>query len=639
MTKTMKSLLVLALIFSAVQVYAANPPKPLLPPGIGRYILVLKLPGERYDSPKTITEPDVTSLGGKILDKHDNRRIIDLPTAAAKALRANENVAYLQRVWMGETLDTWDERGATPGGSVLKKRTEDVTGSNLTWNSGSFAYDPSGNIKAIGSDTYTYDTANRLVKAVVGGQTENYGYDSFGNLTQKAVAGQPSTVPAIDSSSNRIAGETYDAAGNEISNGRRIAYVFDSAGSLAELDTSNVTSGLLNPSRRMIYTAEDERIGEMLSPTFVRWKIRDFNTGQILREFSSEGRPNSDTWEWWEDYVYAGSTVAGGEMEEYRGGRRHFHLDHLGSVRMITSEDHLRYSRNDYYPFGTEQSSSVQEATNFGFQRSDPVKFTGQERDFYGFLNVDNMDYIDYMHARFYNPNMGRFLSVDPVMSVDATRSPQLWNRYAYVGNNPMNRVDPTGKILEFSGNTDDLNKVKTIANSGLHGYELNIGKNGVASLSKVKATGKETKEQKAFRESLQRVIGDKGTTAINVASHGQGVVIGSFNLRTIDPTDMSKFGSSQPSAASTLGHEVMEQYAGQVLGMSSYSVAHAWAIQQENTFTGWTRGAQGPAARQPNGMVGVDVFYSRGKQTIDVRVTVDPQTQDVVSVTRTPVP
>jgi RHS repeat-associated protein len=235
-----------------------------------------------------------------------------------------------------------------------------------------------------------------------------------------------------------------------------------------------------------------------------------------------------------------------------------------------------------------------------------------------------------------------RFLSVDPVMPVEAMRSPQLWNRYSYVGNNPMNRVDPTGKILEFFGSTDDLNKVKAIANSGLHGYQLNIDKNGVASLSKVKATGKETKEQKAFREGLQRVIGDKGTTAINVASHAPGVVIGQFGGpagHTIDPTDMEKFGSAQPSAASTLGHEVMEQYAGQVLGMTQMSAAHAWAIQQENTFTGWTRGGQTPTQWLPNGLAYGDVFYSRGKETIDVRVTVDPRTFDVTSVTRTPVP
>jgi RHS repeat-associated protein len=267
------------------------------------------------------------------------------------------------------------------------------------------------------------------------------------------------------------------------------------------------------------------------------------------------------------------------------------------------------------------------------------MRFTGHERDFAQLSRIVTTPYLDYMHARYYSPTVGRFLSVDPIMPVEAMRAPQLWNRYAYVGNNPVGRVDPTGKVLEFFGASDDLDKVKKIANSGLNGYQLNIGANGVASLSKGKASGKETKEQKAFRESLQRVIGDKGTTAINVASHGQNVVIGNFILRTIDPGDMAKFGSSQPNSASTLGHEVMEQYAGQILDMSSYGAAHAWAILQENTFTGWSRGNQTPPSLQPNGMIGVDVFYSRGKQTIDVRVTVDPRTADVVSVTKTPVP
>ena len=230
------------------------------------------------------------------------------------------------------------------------------------------------------------------------------------------------------------------------------------------------------------------------------------------------------------------------------------------------------------------------------------------------------------------------FLSVDPIMPVEAMRSPQLWNRYSYVGNNPMNRIDPTGKILQFAGSAEDLEKVKQIANSGLHGYKLNINDKGVASLQKVKASGKETKEQKAYREGLQKVIGDKGTTAINVAS-GAGAVIGQFKTSTIDPTDMQKFGSAQPNAASALGHEVMEQYASQVLGITGFAAAHAYASQQESAFTGWTRGAQTPGAMLPSGMAFVDVRYTRGTEKMDVRVTVNPRTWDVDSVVRIPVP
>jgi RHS repeat-associated protein len=44
-----------------------------------------------------------------------------------------------------------------------------------------------------------------------------------------------------------------------------------------------------------------------------------------------------------------------------------------------------------------------------------------------------------YYKARFYDPSLGRFLQTDPVGTADDL------NLYAYVGNNPVNRVDPTG--------------------------------------------------------------------------------------------------------------------------------------------------------------------------------------------------
>jgi hypothetical protein len=52
------------------------------------------------------------------------------------------------------------------------------------------------------------------------------------------------------------------------------------------------------------------------------------------------------------------------------------------------------------------------------------------------------------MHARSYNPTVERFLSVDPALDLKRTLpSPQLWNRYTYVANNPLRYIDPDGRL------------------------------------------------------------------------------------------------------------------------------------------------------------------------------------------------
>jgi RHS repeat-associated protein len=68
-------------------------------------------------------------------------------------------------------------------------------------------------------------------------------------------------------------------------------------------------------------------------------------------------------------------------------------------------------------------------------QDGERMKFTGHERD------ATN---LDYMHARSYLPWTGRFLSVDPG-GFDPSQ-PQSWNRYAYVLNNPVGKIDPNGR-------------------------------------------------------------------------------------------------------------------------------------------------------------------------------------------------
>ena len=70
---------------------------------------------------------------------------------------------------------------------------------------------------------------------------------------------------------------------------------------------------------------------------------------------------------------------------------------------------------------------------------NDQAGFTGHIKDSATGLN--------YMQARYYDPLIGRFLSIDPVgFSPDM---PFMFGRYTYVANDPVNGVDPTGMFKE----------------------------------------------------------------------------------------------------------------------------------------------------------------------------------------------
>lgn len=54
---------------------------------------------------------------------------------------------------------------------------------------------------------------------------------------------------------------------------------------------------------------------------------------------------------------------------------------------------------------------------------------------------------LDYFGARYLHSATGRFTSVDPLVAADAALvDPQLWNRFAYVRNNPHRYSDPDGR-------------------------------------------------------------------------------------------------------------------------------------------------------------------------------------------------
>ncbi|MCI0690200.1 MAG: hypothetical protein L0Y54_23625, partial [Sporichthyaceae bacterium] len=73
---------------------------------------------------------------------------------------------------------------------------------------------------------------------------------------------------------------------------------------------------------------------------------------------------------------------------------------------------------------------------------------------------ADDSTGLVYLNARYYDPNLARFLTPDPIVDM---RAPQLSNPYTYAGNNPTTYTDPTGLILMSDGGGPPKKKPSTI--------------------------------------------------------------------------------------------------------------------------------------------------------------------------------
>lgn len=305
------------------------------------------------------------------------------------------------------------------------------------WSSGAYVYDGAGDITAIGADSYAYDRVRRVTSAATSGHAQAFTYDAFGNLTTITTDG--TTLDAnIDVATNRMLSSSTSAAG------ATAVAVYDAAGNVRardgiftyDYDALAMMTALTGPAQDEVYVygVGDERIATVsaahAAPVW-SWTIRD--AARVLRRFEQSG----GQWTWREDYVYRDGAVLAAVVG---GETRHFHLDHLGSPRVTTADSGRVVARHAYYPYGREIGAS---------DDAERLRFTGHERD----------ASLDYMHARYYDAPVGRFLSADPKLEPDhAVHEPQTWNRYAYVSGNPIVLVDPDGKsYLEFDGVRHEL--------------------------------------------------------------------------------------------------------------------------------------------------------------------------------------
>jgi RHS repeat-associated protein len=248
------------------------------------------------------------------------------------------------------------------------------------------------------------------------------------------------------------------------------------------------------------------------------------------------------------------------------------------------------------------------------------LKFTGHERDPLGAGTTDD---LDYMHARYYSPHLGRFMSPDPALESADPFWPQTWNRYSYVTSNPLKYIDPSGEILFFFGVRDDLEEIEEVANEALHGFDLVIADTGKATLVANNEQGPASPEQEAFKDTLAEAIDHPDKIGITATSNDSGVVFGRFISATMDIGDIAGVGPGRGvNSAAILAHEVAEQTVAQTRGLpfsaQGFAQAHPVGVAAQEAVSGFNRVSSTPNLDQQltGSIVGV---HRRGNQTVTV--------------------
>jgi RHS repeat-associated protein len=253
--------------------------------------------------------------------------------------------------------------------------------------------------------SYTYDPLGRLSQAAQSdGACYQYKYDKVGNRTALTTTAGVTTY-AYDAANRltNVGGQTYtwDNAGRLTNNGK-FTYTYNTAGLLRMTQAQGITA-------TQVYTYNGDGLLMARNTSKYVWD-QAADLPQMLSDGSVLYVPGVGQWD--------------GQAWTYELP------DGLGSVRQLADAQGYLVQRYEYGPFGEMLASEG--------QRTNSLRYTGEQ--------WDGDTGLLYLRARWYDPSVGRFTTRDPFPGFAVL--PQTQHPYVYVGNNPINLTDPSGKLF-----------------------------------------------------------------------------------------------------------------------------------------------------------------------------------------------